>query len=86
MHFVKVTRPRYEQSRRYDRRVGEVVGHWGPENSEDGREGLMVEFGDGEVVGLTHEEIEEVAPEEAREALLNEREASDREPDASSTS
>ena len=60
MHYVKVTRPRYEQSRRYRNQVGEVVGHWGPENSEEGREGFMVEFSDGEVVGLTPEEVEVV--------------------------
>lgn len=64
MHFVKVTRPRYDQSRRYRNRVGEVVGRWGPENSEDGREGFMVEFDDGEVVGLTPEEVDEVTPGE----------------------
>lgn len=67
MHFVKVTRPRYEQSRRYRDRIGEVVGHWGPENSEDGREGFMVEFGDGEVVGLTPEEVDEVTERTAAE-------------------
>ncbi len=60
MHRVKVTRPRYEQSIRYRDQVGEVVGHWGPENSADGREGMMVQFPDGEVVGVTEEEVEEV--------------------------
>ena len=60
MHRVKVTRPRYEQSIRYRDQVGEVVGHWGPENSADGREGMMVQFPDGEVVGVTQEEVEEV--------------------------
>jgi hypothetical protein len=38
--------------------VGEVVGHWGPENSSDAKEGYMVEFPNGEIVGLTEEEIE----------------------------
>jgi hypothetical protein len=60
MHWVKVTKPRYDQSRRYGGQVGEVVGHWGPENSQDGREGYLVEFSDGEVVGLTDEEVEVV--------------------------
>ena len=60
MHRVRVIRPRYEQSRKYREQIGEVVGHWGPENSADGKEGLMVQFADGEVVGVTEEEIEEV--------------------------
>lgn len=62
MHWIKVTRPRYEQSRRYDGMIGEVVGHWGPENSADAKEGYMVEFSNGEIVGLTEEEIEIVEP------------------------
>ena len=60
MHFVRVTSPKYSQSQRYDGQVGEVVGKWGPENSADGRDGYLVEFSDGEVVGLTDEEIEPV--------------------------
>jgi len=68
MHYVRVTSPRYDQSKKYRGEVGEVVGHWGPENSSDGREGFMVEFGDGEVVGLTPEEVEEVPPDEAARA------------------
>ncbi|MGH7482597.1 MAG: hypothetical protein ACRELV_10610 [Longimicrobiales bacterium] len=59
MLWVKVTRPRYTQSERYRGEVGEVVGHWGPENSEENREGYMVQFADGEVVGVTDEEIDE---------------------------
>jgi hypothetical protein len=62
MHWVKVTNPQYDQSRRYAGRVGEVVGHWGPENSQSGRDGYLVEFDDGEVVGLTEEEVEMVDP------------------------
>lgn len=58
MHWIKVTRPRYEQSRRYNGMVGEVVGHFGPENSADAQTGYMVEFSDGQIVGLTDEEIE----------------------------
>lgn len=58
MHWIKVTKPQYEQSQHYAGMVGEVVGHWGPENSADSREGLMVEFADGEVVSLTEDEVE----------------------------
>ncbi|MGH7476775.1 MAG: hypothetical protein ACRELD_10825 [Longimicrobiales bacterium] len=60
MLWVKVTRPRYTQSERYRGETGEVVGRWGPENSVDAREGYMVQFPDGEVVGVTEEEIVEV--------------------------
>ena len=61
MHWVKVTRPAYEQSRRYEGQVGEVVGRWGPDNNTDGREGFLVEFPDQEVVGVAEDEVEEVA-------------------------
>lgn len=60
MHWVKVTSPEYEQSKRYSGQVGEVVGRWGPENSADSRDGFLVEFPDGEIVGVTETEIEEV--------------------------
>lgn len=60
MHWVKVSSPRYEQSRRYEGKIGEVVGHWGPENSANSRCGYMVEFRGGEIIGLTDEEIEMV--------------------------
>ena len=62
MHWIKVTKPQYEQSRRFDGMVGEVVGHWGPENSAESRNGYMVEFPNGEIVGLTDDEIEIVEP------------------------
>jgi len=66
MHWIRVRRPRYEQSRRYAGQVGEVVGAWGPENSADGRRGYLVEFGDGEIVGVTDDEISPVeGPEPA---------------------
>ncbi|HET9438581.1 MAG TPA: hypothetical protein VFO52_00335 [Longimicrobiales bacterium] len=67
MHWIKVKSPRYEQSRRFVGMIGEVVGHWGPENSANAREGYMVEFPNGEIVGLTDEEIEivEEPPETA---------------------
>lgn len=58
MHYVRVTRPRYAQSQRYHGQIGEVVGRWGPENSADSRNGYLVEFADGEIVGLTDEEVE----------------------------
>jgi hypothetical protein len=37
-----------------------VVGRWGPENSADSRDGYLVEFSDGEIVGVTETEVEEV--------------------------
>ena len=65
MHWIKVTNPQYQQSEPYRGQVGEVVGRWGPENSADAREGLMVQFEDGQVIGVTDHEIEEVgAPAE----------------------
>jgi hypothetical protein len=60
MHWIKVTNPEYEQSKRYAGQVGEVVGRWGPENSADSRDGYLVEFSDGEIVGVTETEVEEV--------------------------
>lgn len=58
MHWIKVTKPAYEQTQRYAGQVGEVVGHWGPENSADARAGYLVEFADGEIVSVTDPEIE----------------------------
>jgi hypothetical protein len=60
MHWIKVTNPRYEQSQRYAGQVGEVVGRWGPDNSQDARDGYLVEFQDGEIVGVTDDEVESV--------------------------
>jgi hypothetical protein len=60
MHWIKVTAPRYDQSRRYTGQVGEVIGSWGPENSSDGRHGFLVEFSDGEIVGIAENEIQDV--------------------------
>ena len=60
MHWVKVTKPHYEQSHHYAGQIGEVVGRWGPENSTEPREGFMVEFADGEIVGVTEDEVEAV--------------------------
>lgn len=73
MHWVRVTDPHYEQSRRYVGQVGEVVGRWGPENSADGREGYLVEFSSGEIIGVTYEEVSVVdAPEEERRSTEGE--------------
>jgi hypothetical protein len=60
MHWIKVTKPEYDQSKRYSGQVGEVIGRWGPENSADSREGYLVEFADGEIVGVTETEVVEV--------------------------
>jgi len=60
VHWIRVTKPRYEQSKPYQGMIGEVVGHWGPENSSNARAGYMVEFPNGEIVGLTDEEVERV--------------------------
>jgi hypothetical protein len=60
MHWIKVTNPQYDQSKRYAGQVGEVVGRWGPENSADSRDGYLVEFPDGEIVGITEAEVESV--------------------------
>lgn len=66
MLWVRVTNPRYEQSERYDGEVGEVIGRWGPENSADGRQGYLVEFADGEIVGVAEDEVDVVREREVR--------------------
>ena len=68
MFKVRVIKSEYEQSERYVGQVGEVIGHWGPDNSESGREGHMVQFPDGTVIGLSEDEIESVTGEEAAPA------------------
>lgn len=60
MHRIKVIQPRYEQSRPYAGKVGEVIGHWGPETNEAGRDGYLVQFPDGSVVGIAEDEAEDV--------------------------
>ncbi len=65
MHWIRVTNPRYQQSERYRGQVGEVVGRWGPDNAADSTEGYLVEFADGEVVGVTEEEVETAEGPEA---------------------
>lgn len=61
MHKVLVKTPRYDLSRPYTGQTGEVIGHWGPENSSTGRDGYLVEFEDGKVVGLAIDEVEDVS-------------------------
>lgn len=61
MHKVRVVQPRYDQSRPYAGKVGEVVGHWGAETNEEGRDGFLVEFEDGQVVGVAEDEVEDVS-------------------------
>jgi hypothetical protein len=57
MHRVRVVRSNYEQSAPYVGRVGEVIGHWGADSNEGGRDGYMVQFDDGAVVGLADDEV-----------------------------
>jgi len=63
MHKVRVITPRYDQSRPYAGKVGEVVGHWGPESNEHGRDGYLVQFPDGRIVGIAEDEVEAVLEE-----------------------
>lgn len=69
MHKVRVVRSNYEQSRPYVGRVGEVIGHWGADSNEEGRDGFMVQFEDGTVIGIAEDEVEEVA-EDASDAQV----------------
>ncbi len=61
MHKVRVLHPRYEQSRPYAGKVGEVIGHWGAESNSDGRDGFLVEFPDGKVIGIAEDEAETIS-------------------------
>jgi hypothetical protein len=58
MHKVKVVRSNFEQSAPYVGQVGEVIGHWGADNNEDGKEGFMVQFPGGEVIAIAEDEVE----------------------------
>ena len=60
MHKVRVVNARYEQSQPYLGKVGEVIGHWGADNNEEGRDGYLVEFPGGVVIGVAEDEVEEV--------------------------
>jgi hypothetical protein len=61
MHKIRVVQPRYDQSRPYAGQVGEVIGHWGAESNEKGRDGYLVEFPDGNIVGVAEDEVENVS-------------------------
>ena len=61
MHKVRVVRSFYDQSEPYIGRIGEVIGHWGADNNEEGRDGFMVQFDDGTVIGVSENEVEDVA-------------------------
>lgn len=63
MHRVRVVDPRYEQSRPYAGKIGEVIGHWGSESNSAGRDGYLVEFADGQVVGIAEDEAQTVLDE-----------------------
>lgn len=65
MHRVRVVRSYYEQSAPYVGRVGEVIGHWGPDNNEDGRDGFMVQLEDGTILGVSENEVESVTDDES---------------------
>ncbi len=63
MHRVRVVRSNYDQSAPHVGRTGEVIGHWGADSNEEGRDGFMVQFDDGTVVGLAEDEVEDVGEE-----------------------
>ena len=65
MHRVRVVRSFYDQSEPFVGRVGEVIGHWGADSNEEGRDGFMVQFEDGRVVGFSENEVEDVSEDEA---------------------
>lgn len=67
MHKVRVVRSYYDQSEPYVGKIGEVIGHWGPDNNEDGRDGFMVQFPDGSIVGFTENEVEAVGDDEVEQ-------------------
>jgi hypothetical protein len=68
MHKVRVVRSYYDQSEPYVGKIGEVIGHWGPDNNESGRDGFMVQFEDGSIVGLSENEVEPVPDDEVAAA------------------
>lgn len=61
MHKVRVVRSFYDQSEPYVGKIGEVIGHWSADNNEEGRDGYMVQFPDGTLVGFSENEVEDVA-------------------------
>lgn len=64
MHRVRITQPRYDQIRPYVGQIGEVIGHWSAETNEEGRDGYLVEFPDGRVIGVAEDEAENVPNED----------------------
>ncbi|HEX5726653.1 MAG TPA: hypothetical protein VFX98_14350 [Longimicrobiaceae bacterium] len=64
MHKVRIVRSYYDQSEPYVGKVGEVIGHWGPDNNEDGRAGFMVQLEEGTVIGVSENEVEHVTDDE----------------------
>lgn len=64
MHKVRVVRSFYDQSEPHVGKVGEVIGHWSADNNEEGRDGYMVQFPDGTLVGFSENEVEDVAGDE----------------------
>ena len=64
MFKVRVVKSFYDQSEPYVGQVGEVIGHWGPDNNADGRDGFMVQFEDGTVIGVSENEVEDVADDD----------------------
>ena len=65
MFKVRVVKSFYDQSEPYVGQVGEVIGHWGPDNNEDGRDGYMVQFPDGSVIGFAENEVESFSDDDA---------------------
>ena len=65
MHRVRVVRSFYDQSEPHVGKVGEVIGHWGADNNQDGRDGFMVQFPDGTIIGFTENEVEPVSDDAA---------------------
>ena len=65
MHRVRVVRSFYDQSEPFVGRVGEVIGHWGADNNQEGRDGFMVQFEDGTVVGFSENEVEDASDDAA---------------------
>ena len=80
MHRVRVVRSYYDQSEPFVGRVGEVIGHWGADNNQEGRDGFMVQFDDGTVIGFSENEVEDASEDQpvAGKAELGEREAVER--------
>jgi hypothetical protein len=64
MHRVRVVRSYYDQSEPFVGKVGEVIGHWGADNNQEGRDGFMVQFDDGTVIGVSENEVEDASEDQ----------------------